>query len=147
MEAGGNLLIVPSARRAGTNTKSPTWLGADIKSRLSNTRGIKVESITKESGFWSRIREATGTASPENITIFTYYPLELSEEFTPLLGIDFEKVVEKVSSIFKLEKDYIISKGRQKDRVQARDLVCYWSSAELGISMAELSEKLPHGPD
>jgi len=93
VEAGGNLLLVPSARRAGTNAKPPAWLGAGTRSRLSNARGIKVESMTKESGFWSRIREATGTASPENVTVFTYHPLELSEEFTPLLGIDFERVV------------------------------------------------------
>ena len=93
VEAGGNLLLVPSARRAGTNAKLPAWLGAGMKSRLSNARGIKVESMTKESGFWSRIREATGTASPDNITVFTYQPLELSEEYTPLLGIDFERIV------------------------------------------------------
>ncbi|MFC1604238.1 BatA domain-containing protein [Planctomycetota bacterium] len=93
VEAGGNLLIVPSARRAGTNAKPPVWLGAGTKSRLSNARGIKVESMTKESGFWSRIREATGTASPDNVTVFTYQPLELSEDYTPLLGIDFERVV------------------------------------------------------
>lgn len=93
VEAGGNLLAVPSARRAGTNAPPPAWLGAGTKSRLSNARGIKIESMTKESGFWSRIREATGTASPENVTVFTYYPLELSEEFTSLLGIDFERVV------------------------------------------------------
>ena len=93
VEAGGNLLIVPSARRADTIAKPPAWLGAAMKSRLSNARGIKVESMTKESGFWSRIREATGTASPDNVTVFTYQPLELSEEYTPLLGIDFERVV------------------------------------------------------
>ena len=93
VEASGNLLIVPSARRAGTNATPPVWLGAGTKSRLSNARGTKVESMTKESGFWSRIREATGTASPENVTVFTFYPLELSEEFTPLLGIDLERVV------------------------------------------------------
>jgi len=93
VEAGGNLLVVPSARRAVTNAKPPAWLGAGTKSRLSNARGIKVESMTKESGFWSRIREATGTASPDNVTVFTYHPLDLSDEFTPLLGIDFEKVI------------------------------------------------------
>ena len=58
------------------------------------------------------------------------------------LGFDFEKVVEKVALIFQLEKEYITAKGRQKERVQARDLACYWSSVELGISMANLSEKL-----
>jgi len=57
-------------------------------------------------------------------------------------GFNFEKVVDRVSLLFRLEKDYITGKGRQKDRVQARDLVCYWSTIELGISMADLAKRL-----
>ncbi len=57
-------------------------------------------------------------------------------------GYDFEKAAEKVSSIFKLHKKYITGKGRQRDRVNARDLLCYWSAIELGIPMAELAKKL-----
>jgi putative transposase len=56
-------------------------------------------------------------------------------------GYNFEKVVARVSSLLQLEKDYITGRGRQRDRVRARDLVCYWSTNELGISMAELAEK------
>jgi len=41
------------------------------------------------------------------------------------LGFNFEKVSERVSSIFDLEKDYITGKGRQRARVRARDLLCY----------------------
>jgi hypothetical protein len=93
VEAGGNLLVLPSARRTGTNAPSPAWLGAEMKSRFSNIRGIRVESMTKESSFWSRIRKATGTASPENVTVFSCYPLALSEVYSPLLGVDFEKVI------------------------------------------------------
>lgn len=40
-------------------------------------------------------------------------------------GYDFDKVLERVSTVFHLEKEYIIGKGRQKDRVMARDLLCY----------------------
>jgi len=57
-------------------------------------------------------------------------------------GFNFEKVVNRVSLLFRLEKDYITGKGRQKNRVQARDLVCYWSAIELGISMADLAKRL-----
>ncbi len=32
--------------------------------------------------------------------------------------------------------------GRQKDRVQARDLLCYWAAIELGIPMVELAKRL-----
>ncbi len=33
------------------------------------------------------------------------------------LGYDFEKVVETISILFQVEKDYITGRGRQKDRV------------------------------
>ena len=41
------------------------------------------------------------------------------------LGYDFEKVAERISVLFQVEKDYITGGGRQKDRVRARDLICY----------------------
>jgi hypothetical protein len=57
-------------------------------------------------------------------------------------GFDFEKVLERVSSLLKLEKEYITGRGRQRKRVQARDLLCYWCSVKLGISMANLAKRL-----
>ena len=57
-------------------------------------------------------------------------------------GFDFDKVAERVSLMFDLERDYITSRGRQRDRVRARDLLCYWCTAELGIPMADLSKRL-----
>jgi len=58
------------------------------------------------------------------------------------LGYNYKKVLERVSLLFELEEEYITGKGRQKDRVQARDLLCYWCYINLGISMAELAKKL-----
>jgi len=57
-------------------------------------------------------------------------------------GFNFEKVAERVSSLFDLEKDYITGRGRQRNRVRARDLLCYWCSIELRIPMADLSKRL-----
>ncbi len=57
-------------------------------------------------------------------------------------GINFEKVAERVSSLFDLEKDYITGRGRQRNRVRARDLLCYWCAIELRIPMADLSKRL-----
>ncbi len=34
----------------------------------------------------------------------------------------------------------LFRKGRQKDRVEARDLVCYWASNILGISITDLAK-------
>jgi putative transposase len=38
-------------------------------------------------------------------------------------GYNFDKVVDRVSKLFKVDKDYITGKGRQKERVLARDLL------------------------
>jgi hypothetical protein len=57
-------------------------------------------------------------------------------------GLNFEKVAERVSSLFDLENDYITARGRQRGRVRARDLLCYWYAIEIGISMADLSKRL-----
>jgi len=47
------------------------------------------------------------------------------------LDYDFEKVVERISKLFQLEKEYITGRGRQQDRVMARDLLCYRTVVEL----------------
>ena len=93
VENGGNLLIVPSLTRSNAGGSAPAWLGADIKARTSNRRGIEVEVLEKESSFWNRIRNATGTASLEDVSAFSFYALELSDGFTPLMGAGFESVI------------------------------------------------------
>jgi hypothetical protein len=62
------------------------------------------------------------------------------------LGYDFEKVVERISILFHVEKDYIIGRGRQKNRVRARDLLCYWTVVELGMPMVDLAKKFNMTP-
>jgi putative transposase len=57
------------------------------------------------------------------------------------MGYDFDKVVEKVSSLLKLRKDYITGRGRQKDRSRARDLICYWCAVELGMPMTDMAKR------
>jgi len=62
------------------------------------------------------------------------------------LGYDFERVVERVSEIFQLKKEYITGKGRQQDRVMSRDLLCYWAAVELEMSMVDLARQLESNP-
>ena len=62
------------------------------------------------------------------------------------LGYDFEKVVNRVSELFQLEKEYITGRGRQKERVRARDLLCYWAVVELGMSMVDLAREFDITP-
>ena len=62
------------------------------------------------------------------------------------LGYDFDKVVERVGILFHVDGEYITRKGRQKHRVMARDLLCYWSVIELGMPMVDLARKLDITP-
>jgi len=62
------------------------------------------------------------------------------------LGYDFERVLERVSIVFTLDKEYIPGKGRQQDRVMARDLPCCWATVELGMSMVDVARKLDLTP-
>ena len=45
-----------------------------------------------------------------------------------------------------MEKDYITGRGRQKKRVRARDLLCYWTVFELGIPIVDLARKFDIAP-
>lgn len=80
--------------------------------------------------------------------VFVMDMLSESEEVFPRRyrpksrGYHFEDAVERVSSLFALEKDYITHKSRQRDRVRGRDLLCYWCVGELGTPMAALARKL-----
>lgn len=56
------------------------------------------------------------------------------------------KVAAKVSEMYGIEARYILSKGRQRQRVPARSLLCYWAVRELGMSLTELAGRLGMSP-
>ncbi len=93
IEKGGNLLVVPSLRPGRRDGQVPDWLGAGIKAREVYPRGAGLDVLTEEATFWNRIREATANSKLESVSAYAFHPLALSAEFTPLLGVDFQKVV------------------------------------------------------
>lgn len=56
------------------------------------------------------------------------------------LGYDLEKIADRAGEIYGMGGKYILSKGKQKRRVEARNLVCYWAVRELGISLTEIAK-------
>ena len=62
--------------------------------------------------------------------------------FVKTRGLKFEEILQKVASLFNVEKNYIIGKGGQRGRAGARDLLCYWCAVELEIPMADLARRL-----
>ncbi len=89
VENGGNLLVVPSVRPGRTvlSGQYPDWLGAGIKNREVYARGVGLEVLSEETGFWNRIHEASGNSKLESVSAYVFYPLVISAEFTPLLGV------------------------------------------------------------
>jgi len=61
-------------------------------------------------------------------------------------GYDLQKVAERVSEIFRIDPSEIISRGRRKDQVLARDLFCYWVVRELDYSITEVARFLGMTP-
>ena len=57
-------------------------------------------------------------------------------------GYDLNSVVMKVSEIFKIDAEEILSKGKQQKKVKARSLFCYWAVKELETSLTELSIRI-----
>jgi len=57
-------------------------------------------------------------------------------------GYDLKKVEKRVTEIYQIDKDELYSSGRQKSRVEARSLLCYWAVRELGISGTSLAKRL-----
>jgi len=61
-------------------------------------------------------------------------------------GFDVEKVAQRVAQILSIEPFQVWESGKQPKIVQARSLLCYWVTAELGISQAWLSKRLKLSP-
>jgi REP element-mobilizing transposase RayT len=57
-------------------------------------------------------------------------------------GFNLNKVEQRVTEIYQIDKDELYSSGRQKIRVEARSLFCYWAVRELGISGTSLARRL-----
>jgi chromosomal replication initiation ATPase DnaA len=57
-------------------------------------------------------------------------------------GYDIEKVIERVPELFSLSKQDIVRPSRQRQRVMARSVLCYWAIREPGMSGSEVSKIL-----
>jgi len=95
VEKGGNLLVVPSVvpELRFFPEQLPGWIGAGINAREAYPRGTSLEVLEDRATFWHRIREATVSSKLESVSAYVFHPLELAAEFTPLLGVGFQKVV------------------------------------------------------
>ena len=57
-------------------------------------------------------------------------------------GYDLERTAKRAAALCCVELDDIFAKSKQKAKVKARSLFCYWASRELGVSHTELARRL-----
>ncbi len=57
-------------------------------------------------------------------------------------GYDLDRIAERVAEICGREKHEILSKGRQRREVKAKNLLCFWAVREAGMSLRELVRRL-----
>jgi len=55
------------------------------------------------------------------------------------LGYNLDKAADRVDVIYGIDRRYVLSRGRQRQRVEARSLLCYWAVRELGMTLTELA--------
>lgn len=57
-------------------------------------------------------------------------------------GYNLEVIAKRVAQICSVKEEEVFSKGRQKNKVKARSLLCYWAVKEAGISLKTLAKRL-----
>ncbi len=56
-------------------------------------------------------------------------------------GYDFDKIVDRVGLLSERDPKKIVTSGKRRYEVEARNIICYWAWRELGISQVDLAEK------
>ena len=57
-------------------------------------------------------------------------------------GFEWNDVAQRVARVMDLPIEKIWEKSRRPQTVQARSLLCYWASKELGLSKTEIANRL-----
>jgi putative transposase len=61
-------------------------------------------------------------------------------------GIDLDFIAEKAAEVIGIDPVLLCSMGKQPKVVQARSLLCYWATSELGVTQSFLSKRLGLSP-
>jgi len=57
-------------------------------------------------------------------------------------GYDFDKIVDRVATIFELKPEEVLSNVKQRKRVKARSVLCYWAVNDLEMTGAAVGRRL-----
>jgi len=57
-------------------------------------------------------------------------------------GYDLSRIAKRVAEICGMEEREVFSKGRQRRKVKARSLLCFWAVRELGMALTDMAKDL-----
>jgi len=57
-------------------------------------------------------------------------------------GYDLDKLIERVGELMGMSSEEIMEKGKERRKVEARSILCYWATDSLGIGQGELAKLL-----
>jgi putative transposase len=57
-------------------------------------------------------------------------------------GVDYDRVLDRIAHLLQISTSFVLLKGKKREIVAARSLLCYWMSSELGMSQAWLARRL-----
>lgn len=125
--------------------------GVDLGKRESLTGGGLVRSC----GGWSAVKalrkEKAFQKSDERILGDSEFVEKVLSEADEQLerkhalharGVDLNRVGHAVAELMGVEPEIVFAPGKERTRVRARSLLCYWAVRELGMTMTKLSRRL-----
>jgi hypothetical protein len=87
---GGNLLLVPPARKIMGAVQIPGWIDAAVTDRVKLTKQVHFRILSENNAFWDDLRVSGGRAKLIGAFAHQYHPVLLPEDgrTVPLLGLD-----------------------------------------------------------
>ena len=61
-------------------------------------------------------------------------------------GVGVEQLVARVAEVCQVNPEDVVAQGRQRRKVRARNLLCFWAVRELGLSLTEMARRLGMSP-
>ena len=57
-------------------------------------------------------------------------------------GFELENLIDRVAELMEMGKEEVVDSGKHRKKVEARSLLCYWATNDLGVSQIRLAQML-----
>ncbi|HTV42410.1 MAG TPA: BatA domain-containing protein [Candidatus Sulfotelmatobacter sp.] len=88
LEAGGSALILPAAITTANFHSVPDWLAGAPGGFQSSSNGLALAALDKASPVFNDLRDGHGDIALHNVRAFRFFPLRVSPDATPVLGLE-----------------------------------------------------------